>query len=60
MDHMALAVLNGTDVVSPGEEGLQDVRLMEAILESARSGQPVRTEWQYRRAMDPVRNEQAG
>jgi predicted dehydrogenase len=41
IDHMADCVLTGRDPYTPGEEGVQDHRLMEAIYESARSGKPV-------------------
>jgi predicted dehydrogenase len=55
MDWMADAVHGRAPVVSPGEEGLQDMRLMHAILESvARGGASVRTDWGYRRAVDPA------
>jgi glucose-fructose oxidoreductase len=55
MDWMADVVRGKVPMVAPGEEGLQDVRLMEAILESVRKGgAPVRTDWGYRRAVDPA------
>ncbi|HEV8314767.1 MAG TPA: Gfo/Idh/MocA family oxidoreductase [Burkholderiaceae bacterium] len=38
MDHMAQCVREGRRPYSPGEEGLQDQRLMEAIYVSAREG----------------------
>nr|CAD6438839.1 gfo/Idh/MocA family oxidoreductase [Rhizobium sp. Q54] len=60
MDHMALAVLNGADVVSPGEEGMQDIRIMEAILQSVETGQAVEISSTYRRAIDPVEAEATG
>ena len=41
MDHMAGCVLKGKKPYTPGEEGLQDQRIMEAIYESAASGRPV-------------------
>lgn len=41
MDHMAQCVLTGRAPRTPGEEGLQDHRVMEALYESARSGGPV-------------------
>ncbi|MGI4732451.1 MAG: hypothetical protein ACRYFW_11975, partial [Janthinobacterium lividum] len=42
-------------LVSPGEEGLQDMKLMRAILDSvAHGGATVRTDWGYRRAYDPA------
>ncbi|WP_426152918.1 Gfo/Idh/MocA family oxidoreductase [Pseudomonas sp. DC3000-4b1] len=42
LDHMAECVLSDRTPFTPGEEGVQDHRLMEAIYESARTGQPVR------------------
>ena len=42
IDHMADCVLTGRQPYTPGEEGVQDHKLMEAIYESARTGQPVR------------------
>ena len=41
MDHMAGCVLDDQPPFTPGEEGLQDQRIMEAIYESAASGKPV-------------------
>ena len=55
MDWMADVVRGRAPMVSPGEEGLQDMRLIHAILESvAKNGAPVRTEFGYRRAVDPA------
>lgn len=55
MDWMADVVRGKAPMVSPGEEGLQDMRLMEAILESAaKDGATVKTDWGYRRAVDPA------
>jgi predicted dehydrogenase len=55
MDWMADVVRGSAPLVSPGEEGLQDMRLIQAILESAgRGGATVRTNWGYRRAVDPA------
>ena len=42
LDHMADCVLTGRRPYTPGEEGVQDHKLMEAIYQSARSGQPVK------------------
>ena len=42
MDHMALCVTHNQQPHTPGEEGLQDQRLMEAIYESARTGRAVK------------------
>lgn len=44
IDHMATCVRSGVTPRTPGEEGLQDQILMAAIVESARSGRPVRIE----------------
>jgi predicted dehydrogenase len=41
IDHFADCILTGRRPYTPGEEGLQDHRLMEAIYESARTGRPV-------------------
>jgi predicted dehydrogenase len=42
IDHFAQCVRQGKDVHTPGEEGLQDQRIMEAIYESARTRRPVK------------------
>ncbi len=42
MDHMAGCVRENQRPYTPGEEGLQDQRIMEAIYESAASGKPVK------------------
>jgi predicted dehydrogenase len=55
MDWMADVVRGRAPMVSPGEEGLQDMRLMSAILSSVRNhGETVSTSWGYRRAFDPA------
>jgi predicted dehydrogenase len=41
MDHMAQCVRNNLRPHTPGEEGLQDQRIVEAIYESTRTGKPV-------------------
>ncbi|WP_254070690.1 Gfo/Idh/MocA family oxidoreductase, partial [Acidisphaera sp. L21] len=41
IDHFADCVLTGRRPRTPGEEGVQDHVVMEAIYQSARSGQPV-------------------
>lgn len=41
IDHMAECILSDRRPRTPGEEGLQDHVLMEAIYEAARSGKPV-------------------
>lgn len=42
LDHLSECVLNGTDPIVGGEEGLRDLRIMEAIYASARAGRTVR------------------
>jgi predicted dehydrogenase len=42
MDHMAICVRTDRRPYSPGEEGLQDQRYVEAIYEAARTGRPVK------------------
>jgi predicted dehydrogenase len=42
MDHMAECVQQNKNPFTPGEEGLQDHLLMEAIYQSAREGRPVK------------------
>ncbi|MGK3987110.1 Gfo/Idh/MocA family oxidoreductase [Sorangium sp. So ce136] len=44
MDHFAQCVRKDKQAHTPGEEGLQDMRLMEAIYTSAREGRPVKLE----------------
>lgn len=41
IDHMAQCVINNRTPHTPGEEGWQDMRIIEAIYESARSGKVV-------------------
>ena len=41
IDHMADCVISDRQPHTPGEEGVQDHRIMEAIYRSAESGQPV-------------------
>ncbi|MBX2893782.1 MAG: Gfo/Idh/MocA family oxidoreductase [Saprospiraceae bacterium] len=41
MDDDALAIVNNTAVIVPGEEGLRDIRVVEAIQLSAREGRRV-------------------
>lgn len=41
MDDDALAIINGTPLLAPGEEGLKDTRVVEAIYRAAASGQKV-------------------
>jgi predicted dehydrogenase len=42
MDHFAECILEGKEPKTPGEEGLRDHRVMEAIYESARTGKSVK------------------
>ncbi len=42
LDHMAECVLTGRDPIVPGEEGMRDLRIMEAIYRSAREGRTIR------------------
>ena len=42
LDHMAECVLTGREPIVPGEEGLRDIRLIEAIYQSAREGRTVK------------------
>lgn len=53
MDHMAECVMNNKEPFTPGEEGLQDQRIMEAIYQSAKDGKPVKLEKITK--MDPFR-----
>ncbi|MGY2893929.1 Gfo/Idh/MocA family oxidoreductase [Deinococcus sp. UYEF24] len=41
LDHFSRCVASGEQPYTPGEEGLQDQRIMEAIYTSAREGRPV-------------------
>ena len=41
LDHMALCVKNNIKPHTPGEEGLQDLKIIEAIYKSAETGQVV-------------------
>lgn len=41
LDHMAWCVMENRRPYTPGEEGLQDQRIMEAIYRSAREGKPI-------------------
>ena len=38
MDDNALAIMNNTPPLVPGEEGLRDIRIVRAIYESAANG----------------------
>jgi predicted dehydrogenase len=41
MDYFSDCVVNGREPITPGEEGLRDIRIIEAIYEAARTGQRV-------------------
>lgn len=41
MDDDALAIINKSEVIVPGEEGLRDIRVVEAIFQSAKTGQRI-------------------
>lgn len=41
MDDDALAIMENTHFLAPGDEGLKDIRIVEATLESARTGKRV-------------------
>jgi predicted dehydrogenase len=41
MDHLSQCVMNGTEPLTPGEEGLKDLKAMMAIYEAARSAKTV-------------------
>lgn len=41
MDQDSLAILGGKPMLVPGEEGLRDIRIVEAILEAAKTGKRV-------------------
>ncbi|WP_246169230.1 Gfo/Idh/MocA family protein [Rudanella paleaurantiibacter] len=42
MDHFSDCILKDKDPYTPGQEGLQDQQIMEAIYQSAREGRPVK------------------
>jgi glucose-fructose oxidoreductase len=44
MDHMVEAVLENREPKTPGEEGLRDVRIMQAVYRAAENGKPVSLE----------------
>ena len=44
VDHFAQCILEDKTPFTPGEEGLQDQKIMEAIYESARTNKPVKLE----------------
>jgi predicted dehydrogenase len=44
MDHFAQCIMHDKQPYTPGEEGLQDQKIMEAIYQSAKEGRPVTLE----------------
>ncbi len=42
LDHLALCVRSGAEPIVSGEEGLRDMRIVEAIYQSAREGRTIR------------------
>jgi glucose-fructose oxidoreductase len=44
MDHFSQSVMANKDPKTPGEEGLRDIRIMQAIYRSAQEGKPVSLE----------------
>jgi glucose-fructose oxidoreductase len=42
MDMDALAIMGGKPLAVPGEEGLRDIRIVQAILESAETGKKIK------------------
>ena len=42
MDHFSASVMNNTEPLTPGEEGLKDLKVMMAIYEAAESGRSVK------------------
>ena len=42
MDHFSDCILNDTEPLTPGEEGLKDMRIITAIYEAARTGRTVK------------------
>lgn len=54
IDHFAQSLLNGKIPRTPGEEGLQDHLLMEAIYRSAQENRPVKIDWEsVHQAVEP-------
>ena len=42
MDHMSECVMKNSEPLTPGEEGLRDLKIMMAIYEAARTGKTVK------------------
>jgi glucose-fructose oxidoreductase len=41
MDHISNVIMNGGEILTPGEEGLKDMKAIAAVYEAARSGKTV-------------------
>jgi predicted dehydrogenase len=59
MDHMAFCVLDDLSPHTPGEEGLQDQRLIEAIYESARTGRSIKLQQPPKPTRGPALSEKS-
>ncbi len=44
MNHFSQSVMDNREPKTPGEEGLSDIRIMQAIYRSAQEGRPVSLE----------------
>ena len=42
MDHMSDCVMQNKETLTPGEEGLRDLTIIEAVYESSRTGKTVK------------------
>jgi len=42
MDHLALCIMDNAEPYTPGEEGMQDQKIMDAIYESAKEERVVK------------------
>ena len=42
MDEDCTAIINGSELIAPGEEGLRDIRVVEAIYKSVATGKSVK------------------
>jgi predicted dehydrogenase len=54
MDHLSESIVQNREPKTPGEEGLQDIRLIQTIYEAARTGRKIQLE-----PMQPPRNERS-
>lgn len=54
MDHLSELIAQNREPKTPGEEGLQDIRLIQTIYEAARTGRKIQLE-----PMQPPRNERS-